>query len=323
MTAPVILQPQSREEWLEARLSGVSGSDVAAIVGMSPFRTAMDVFCEKLRLTEGQEETLQMRVGKALGPMLADEYQRQTGLIPFRQDALYRDGDRPWMIGTPDAFVDDPVLGVEFKTASLRQEHDWGDGDDEIPDYYLTQIAWYAAITKREDWHCAVLIGNSDFRVYTIRRNRHLEAVLVEKAQEFWERHVLAQEPPVLDGSDSAQAYLRSRFPVHRAPLRPASPEEDSLAAELSATRKCLADLEERKAELEARLKLVIADAEGIQGGSWRATWKKTKDSSSVNWEAVVKHLPQDEQLKKLIRGATRTKPGVRRFLFKTQGEAE
>lgn len=320
---PVVLVPSSESEWLEARLSGISGSDVAAILGLSPFRSPLDVFCEKLRLVEGPAESLPMRVGKALEPFLVAEYNRQTGLEARPSTALYRSSRYPWMLGTPDAFVASPSLGVEFKTASVRSERFWGDGEDAIPDYYLTQIAWYAAITGIDTWNCAVLIGNSDFRIYTIRRDPGLEQLLIEKAQEFWEKHVLTQEPPALDGSSSCDAYLRARFPRSSASLRSSNPVEDALAAELARVRSELGELERQNAALEARMKLAIGEAQGIQGEGWRATWKRAKDSSVTDWESVVKHLPQDDHIKNLVRGATRSKAGTRRFLFKTEGDSE
>lgn len=39
----------SREDWLEYRKKGIGGSDVAAIMGISPFATIRDLFYNKKR----------------------------------------------------------------------------------------------------------------------------------------------------------------------------------------------------------------------------------------------------------------------------------
>ena len=56
----------SRDAWLAARRSGIGGSDIAAICGLSPYQTPYDVWLDKL----GQWETvarLDWGASKSLG----------------------------------------------------------------------------------------------------------------------------------------------------------------------------------------------------------------------------------------------------------------
>ena len=46
----------SREEWLDYRRQGIGGSDVAGIMGISPFRTARDIYYDKLNIASVVEE---------------------------------------------------------------------------------------------------------------------------------------------------------------------------------------------------------------------------------------------------------------------------
>ena len=39
-----------REQWLEYRRKGIGGSDAAAILGVSPFATARDLYYDKLKV---------------------------------------------------------------------------------------------------------------------------------------------------------------------------------------------------------------------------------------------------------------------------------
>jgi predicted phage-related endonuclease len=52
------------------------------------------------------------------------------------------------------------------------------------------------AITECQSADLAVLIGNSDFRVYTIERDLELEDLILSHAQHFWHEHVIGQTPP-------------------------------------------------------------------------------------------------------------------------------
>ncbi len=42
----------TREEWLDWRRRGIGGSDVSAIIGISPFRTERDIYYDKLVLRQ-------------------------------------------------------------------------------------------------------------------------------------------------------------------------------------------------------------------------------------------------------------------------------
>ena len=41
-----------REQWLEYRRKGIGGSDAAAVLGISPFRTGRDIYYDKLNTAE-------------------------------------------------------------------------------------------------------------------------------------------------------------------------------------------------------------------------------------------------------------------------------
>ena len=58
-----------KEKWLQLRRKSIGSSDAAALMGLSPFKTAAHVQIEKLEGTPTQEETDLMR----LGTLLEDE----------------------------------------------------------------------------------------------------------------------------------------------------------------------------------------------------------------------------------------------------------
>lgn len=58
-----------REQWLEYRRKGIGGSDAAAVLGISPFRTGRDLYYDKLNTPLRWSQTA--RYGRN-GPTLTD-----------------------------------------------------------------------------------------------------------------------------------------------------------------------------------------------------------------------------------------------------------
>ncbi len=299
-----------RESWLAQRRTGISGTDVSAILGINPWASALDVWLDKRGQAEAKAETMAMKMGNLLEPVVAQLYAEETGAA-LVEPGFMRHQARDWHIGTPDRLTMDRIL-LEIKTS--RNDREWGEpGTDQIPRHYLTQVAWYLALTDFQTAHVAVLIGASDYRRYEIARDLDLEAVLLERCEAFWRANVLGGQMPAIDGSESAARYIAQRFPRNVNPLRPATPEELNLARRLAAARAATAAAEREQTEAENMLKAAIGDAEGIDlGDLGKITWKATKPRETTDWKAIAAeaHIPAE-----LIARHTKTGEASRRFL--------
>lgn len=317
---------QTEEEWARARMSGLGGSDIAAVLGLSPFRnhTPMSVYLSKVGLADDFPETDAMYWGKEQEALVAKRFSRDTGeRLIHPQNCLYRSEAFPWMIGTPDRLLFGKKEGLEIKTAGYPFRSFWGEpGSDEIPEYYLTQCVWYMALTGYERWHVAVLIGGNDYRTYVVEKNPELESILIEQARAFWENCVMAENPPRLDGSDSTKTYLRKRYPKDDGEMKLATVEIDSLAEELAVLNFEISERDQRASEIKNLMQEYIGPASGVKGMGWKATWKKAKDTKVINWEAIARAFPIPAAL---MEENTTIRQGSRRFLFtpeKTEKEA-
>lgn len=202
----------AREEWLLERRSGLGGSDIGAILGLSPYRTPVDVWAEKTGRAPGQEETFQMRFGSYVEEFVAREYCAKTGNAVQRFTPMLHHPSAP-LLGNVDRLVIPANakiaahqreirtdLGLECKTASAFatfNADDWGDeGTDQVPPSYLLQCATYMALTGCSGWDLAVLFGNQEVRVYYIERDRELETEIIARASEWWDKHIVGDVPP-------------------------------------------------------------------------------------------------------------------------------
>jgi len=225
-----------------------------------------------------------------------------------------------------DAIVTDRPVGVDAKTAGLRQADRWGDpGTDDIPEEALLQMQWYLAVVEgMERWDVAVLLGQQ-YRIYRVLPNRGLQDMLIDICGRWWERYVLGKTPPPPDASLSARRMLERLYPTSGEELRSADELAKTLALQYRQVDEQVDAAIRERDRLRNELCALIGDAAGIQGDGWKVTWKKTKDREETQWEQVARWLAQSlradpalfEEARRMF---TETKPGSRRFLLTFKG---
>lgn len=182
-----------RTQWLAARRAGIGGSDVAPILGLSKWRTPLDVYLDKRGELPEQEDNAAMHWGRTLEPIIRQEYANQTGATVTVPDSILAHPQYPFMLASLDG-VTDALRVFEAKTA--RASEGWGEpGSDEIPDAYALQVQHYMAVTGYQFADVAVLIGGSDFRIYTVAADHELQDEIIQACRVFWER-VESGNPP-------------------------------------------------------------------------------------------------------------------------------
>ncbi len=197
-----------RQEFLQGRRDVIGSSDIAKLVGLSPYGGELDLYLDKVGLLPARE-TPQTRWGLKLEEAVATAYEEETGreLLPAKAQT-YVHPEYPFAGASPDRFTIDYERIVELKTA--RNNEGWGSpGTDEVPPLYLVQTQWQILVTGIELADIAVLIAGSDFRIYSIPRSEEIIATLVPVAAAFWER-VQRREPPPPDWTDPRTPYLLS-----------------------------------------------------------------------------------------------------------------
>lgn len=314
-------------DWKEARRKGIGGSDAAAILGLSPWKSAMDVWLEKMDLaTEVTDpsRTFLLTLGTELEPVIAKLYSQETGRQLYKPMAPYVHPKYPVLRGNPDRLVVDGLRGVELKTENQFTNQFGEPGTDEVPFHYLVQCAHYMAVCDYPVWDVALLRGGATFSIYTIHRDLELEKDMREQLLAWWEKHIVGKEPPDVDGSGAWKTYLRKKFPADILPVVEADKNILSTIDSLKSVRSILDKYEGVKDALENRLKLVIGEHEGIEGSFGRITWKKSKDTSVTDWDAVYSHIVMKfpdlaSQIADIVIEDTTLKPGSRRFLFKVK----
>ncbi len=310
----------------------ISGTEIGSILGLNPYQSPMDLWMRKLGLMDPPEENEVMKWGKAAEHVVARRYARETGMSLFPSiDTGYVYAtplvhpQYSWWTGTPDRKVFNPMVQtifpglLEIKIVGERMAYQWGEPPDgDVPEYYLTQCAWYMPLLDVEWCDLAVQIGNKNYRVYRINRDRELEDQLRDAALAFIENHLIPEIPPPLDGSESSRHYLNYKYPQDWKPMmEPTDAEILELVREFRDTREYLKTIESTEANLENQVKAIIGDTAGLRGEWGKLTWTKNKDSQKVDYhsilDAIEVYVPADV-LNDAIAKFTTIKPGARVF---------
>ena len=121
MYEKISLHGKSEEEWLRIRKNGIGGSDAGAIVGLNPYRSAMNVYLDKISDNVEQETTEAIRCGHDLEQYVAERFCEATGKKVHRSNYMYRSIEYPFL----QADVDRLVVG-EDAGSKLTKARDLG-----------------------------------------------------------------------------------------------------------------------------------------------------------------------------------------------------
>mgnify|MGYP000868789842 CR=1 FL=1 len=262
----------TREEWLELRKKGIGGSDSAAIVGLDRYKSAFDVYADKLGLKQEQEDNEAMRQGRDLEQYVAERFMEATGKKVRRRNAILQHPEYPFMIADIDRWIVGENAGLECKTTSILNRAKFSQG--EFPPNYYVQCMHYMAVTGAERWYLAVLVLNNAFHVFTIERDENEIQALIQAEKQFWEEHVLKQIPPVPDGSEATSEVIKQLFPEAREREEVALfGLEEKIEQYLSLDAK-IKELERERDAIKQELQLTMADAEIGRAQGYIVEWK-------------------------------------------------
>lgn len=293
----------SNQDFALLRAKSLGGSDVGAVLGLSKYRSAVDVWMEKTGRSASYADSLAMRFGSFAESFVASEYALTTGLSLFHHESAFIHPDHSYMHGHVDRFIcSSPTLFsekgdlladriLECKTANPFTAHEWGDvGTDQVPLPYLVQCAWYLAITGLKRADLAVLFGNADFRIYEIHRDLELEGMILDKAKTFWEQHVLADvAPPAQRESDYKQLFSRSEAKAIEAPK-----ETCELIKKLKSINEQIDSYEQEVSHIKQSIMAQMKEAEVLtHHGQVLATWKAPKPSMRLDTKKLSLEHPE------------------------------
>ena len=260
----------NHEEWKALRSNYIGGSDAAAVVGLNPFSSRYSLWAEKTGRIPGFEGNLATEVGTYMEEFVAKKFEAETGKKVRRDNQSFLNSDYPWAIANIDRDIVGEDAGLEIKTTSELNLKKFKGG--EYPSNYYAQMVHYMAITGKKRWYLAVLIGNREFKWFTLERDEDEIAALMEAEKDFW-RLVETDTPPEADGMEATSEAINTIYPESNGSSVDLYIYRAELARYLHLGQQ-IKELEAYKEEAANIIKAFMGEAERGECDGFKASWK-------------------------------------------------
>lgn len=205
-----------RKHWLAARRAGVGGSDVAAIMGVSPFKSALALYVEKtMEETPDEAESEIADWGRHFEPLILKEFARRSGRRVARGGKLLRSKRSSHHLVTldgvqltrPPEWAKGPGV-AEVKTTGYGNRY-----AEDLPVEVQVQIQWEMAVAGAT-WGTCIWLPFPERRLgwLDVAPHARFQDVLRRRVDDFWDR-VKRGAPPDPDASESSERALRLLYP--------------------------------------------------------------------------------------------------------------
>lgn len=284
-----MLRPEQRK----LRLTGVTASEIAAVVGVCPWKSRQEVWEEKVTGISPELDSEDIERGNELETAIVQWTAKREGLSAHSYGDLQITHNRcngdVVCLATPDAMWQkedresfaDPYMGpMEVKSPSWRTASDWT--DTSIPDNYYLQVQWQLGVIGHPLGLVGALVGGR-LLTYWIEAHQALFEELVRRAAEFW-RYVKRNEiPPILPNDKHVNRWLDNYYQRSNGDLIEVTDREEDhhfyhLALDYQEAKRHESEAKKRKENVAAQFKEAIGELDGLKGGQWKVTWKTAKD---------------------------------------------
>ena len=298
----------SRADWLDYRRTGIGGSDLAAIMGLSGFGTARDIYYSKIgeldAIDTDDENWFAKEYGNALEPLAVKTFEKMYDLDAFVVHKMFRHPVHEFMIADVDGFVkeDDGSRSIlECKSTGTFNRDAWENGA--VPYNYELQCRHYMAVMNLNRAYIICIMGNTlnDVYVRVIERDMEIEEAIIQEEQYFWEEHVLKRIPvPYTESGDLVLKSIRKHYGTTNnsavALSTPAIVHLDEYL-ELKAKKKLL---DAQVKDVDNEMKKAYAPVLDLMRNSPSATCIGAKAEYLISNNSVIRKQISGESLEKL-----------------------
>jgi len=292
----------SRDEWLNARRTGIGSSDAAAVVGQNPYKTPYQLWLEKRgEIAEPDlSDNEAVQLGNSLEAWVGAEFARRTGRKVRRDNFVRRHPEHPHMLANLDFRIvaedggEPEILECKIAGAHAVFGEQWGDGPDEVPRHYLIQVMHQMIVDGRKRAFIAALLASTKFRVYEIAYDAEIAEMLIAAEARFWRSVQTGELPEIMTIDDALRAYPISNGAEIQASSRIALACHDYRVAKHEQKQ-----LDARIKDLQGKIGAFMGDAEILMRGQQKLlTWKtQTRAAYAVKESSTrVFRLAKEEE---------------------------
>lgn len=280
----------TREEWLKVRKLGLGGSDMAAVLGLSPWRSPIDVWLDKTSDAVEEKESEPMYWGNVLEEVVAQEFAKRSGYKVRNNNFTLQSEEYPYLLANIDREIVGLDAGLECKTANAFKANEW-DGDN-VPDAYYIQCQHYMAVTGKSSWWIACLVGGNTFYYKEIKRNEEVIAAIIDTGAAFWEL-VKNKTMPAPDDTKQCENALKKLYQKSNGQSVELPANYGNMIIDYLEIKNQLSELEAKKRGIENVMKDFLKDNEKATYGEHFVSWKSTKPRETFDAKAFKDDYPE------------------------------
>lgn len=282
----ILIPTISEADWLDRRRHGITASEIAIVLGLSPYSSPFELYYRKRGELPPQPDNDAMAIGRAMENYVAGQFGRRHPEFYLTGSGreLYRHSEREWQMATPDRVAferqlcgscdaglpmgctceteregREPLAAVECKVDAGDQ---FGDEDSgEIPVHYRCQVLWQMDVLSVTTGYLAALLWHKrQVRVYEITMDDQARAdleLMRAEALAFLGR-IRTGEAPEPDWRPATTAALKHLHPSLDDRHQPVSRQ---LARSYRAAVRRYEEAKRRREEMTNRLRDAMGSA--------------------------------------------------------------
>lgn len=190
--------------WLKQRREGITGSDIAPIMGLSPWKSLYTLYWEKAGQLPEQEPTTRMLLGNYLEEGIAKLFQDlNPNLKVYRNLGTFAKVESPVFRANPDGVIEDSLGNLSILEIKHTSQY-W----NELPEHYRLQVLWYMFVTGLHNPATICAVTGGDLKTFIVEYDESSVELAVTASRGFLGLLALGVEPD-FDGSDSTVETVR------------------------------------------------------------------------------------------------------------------
>lgn len=276
------MTPIERTAWLLGRQKGIGGSDIAAILGISPFRSEFETWLSKTgRDTTPDEDDDRRKWGRRLESPILDDWEDRFGQKLVRGKCV-RHPAHSIIMATLDGSTEDDSIVVEVKNVDITPR--------EPQPYYVTQVLWEMLASGAKTGYLTELVHGNSVTEFVFHAAEH-EARMNDLAQiglDWWTKHVIGDLPPDPLARDVQKVQML--FPtVDEAAVVHL---DDDLVSQLVDAKAELEEAQMKKDGLQTKLEMQMGEAKRGLSKAGKVSWYGVKGRESIDAKALAAAHP-------------------------------
>lgn len=273
---------------LEARKGKIGSSDIAAVCGLNPWRTPLQIWAEMTGRVKPEPENDAMWLGTELESTVAKFWAKKSEGGKVIKAGVTKFNDKvPFACATPDYIytLDNEVGILECKTTGSHNKDRWKEA---VPDYVHCQVMWQMGILEEFEDTIVACLCDRELINNKFKYEEPIFDQLVHKGHQFMEM-VKSDTPPSALGADKELLLKLHGYPeiMDYADLK--DDVSENLIARWLKLDKEKKTIAESAKEIEKAQKDIQAQIVQRMGGAAHGRWSNgsVKYSHSVVPEAM------------------------------------